>query len=214
MSHYVETVATLFRSGGSFMWVLLVILACAVAVMIERLIFLYFICPRDNFGLVDKLKAVIESGKGDEAAKLLVGKTAPTHVLLNVAVESYNAGDTSAEIQEDVEESAISQIHRFSVRLNYLSLFANIGTLVGLLGTITGLMVSFSALATVDPAQKASLLAAGISEAMLTTAFGLIIAVPCMIVYTVFANRQSVLVKDLDESTVRLMNFMKKKIAK
>jgi biopolymer transport protein ExbB/TolQ len=213
MWHYVELLASLFRSGGPFMWALLFFLACAAAVMVERLVFLYFICPRDTSGVVNRLKTAIGEGRLDDAAKILQGKSSPTHVLLSVAVDSFNAGYAAADIQEDVEEAAISQIHRFSVRLNYLSLFANVATLVGLLGTITGLMQSFTSLATVDAAQKASMLAAGISQAMITTAFGLIIAVPCMVVYTVYANRQSALVKDLDESTVRLLNFIKKKRA-
>jgi biopolymer transport protein ExbB/TolQ len=181
--------------------------------MLERLVFLYFICPRDNSALVDRLKAALDGGGPDDALKILGGGSSPTFILLKAALDSFKSGDSHADIQENVEEEAISQIHRFSVRLNYLSLFANVATLVGLLGTITGLMQSFTSLATVDAAQKASMLAAGISQAMITTAFGLIIAVPCMVVYTVYANRQSALVKDLDESTVRLLNFMKKKRA-
>ncbi|MDR0331581.1 MAG: MotA/TolQ/ExbB proton channel family protein [Chitinispirillales bacterium] len=213
MSQYIGVLADWFRSGGSFMWVLLLFFACAVAVMIERVIFLYFVCPRDTSELVNKLKTAVGEGKLDEAAKMLQGKSSPTHMLLGIAVDSFGAGYTAADIQEDVEESAIGQIHRFSVRLNYLSLFANISTLVGLLGTIVGLMRSFTSLASVDPSQKASLLAAGISLAMITTAAGLVVAVPCMVAYTIFSNRQSALVKDLDESTVRLLNFMKKKRA-
>jgi biopolymer transport protein ExbB/TolQ len=213
MENIIPTLANWFRSGGPFMWVLLFFMACAVAVAVERFVFLFFVCPRDTSQVVSRLKAAISEGTLDEAAKALSGKTSPTLALLNIAADSFKAGYSWADIQEDVEEAAISQIHRFSVRLNYLSLFANVATLVGLLGTIAGLMQSFSALADVDPAQKASLLAAGISQAMITTAFGLIIAVPCMVVYTIFANRQSVLVKDLDESTVRLLNFMKKKAA-
>jgi len=211
MSHYVEMLANWFRSGGPFMWVLLFFSACAFAVAVERMIFLYFICPRDTSDLVAKLKTAVGEGRGPDAAKMLQGKGSPTLALLHIAVDSFNAGYTSADIQEDVEEAAISQIHRFSVRLNYLSLFANVSTLIGLLGTITGLMQSFTSLASVDAAQKASMLASGISQAMITTAAGLIIAVPCMVVYTIFSNRQSVLVKDLDESTVKLLNFMKKK---
>jgi len=213
MGHYVELLANLFRSGGPFMWALLLFFACAAAVALERVIFLYFVCPRDTSGVVNRLKTAIGEGRLDDAVKVLQGKSSPTHTLLGVAVDSFGAGYAAADIQEDVEEAAISQIHRYSVRLNYLSLFANIATLVGLLGTITGLMQSFTSLATVDAAQKASMLAAGISQAMITTAFGLIIAVPCMVAYTILANRQSALVKDLDESTVRLLNFMKKKRA-
>ncbi|MDR2578112.1 MAG: MotA/TolQ/ExbB proton channel family protein [Chitinispirillales bacterium] len=211
MTQHIELLATWFRSGGPFMWALLLFLASATAVTIERLIFLYVICPRDNSGLVGKLKTALSENKPDEALKILGKKSSPVCALLRVAVESFKAGGSPADIQENIEEAAIGHLHRFSERLNYLSLFANVATLVGLLGTISGLMQSFSALATVDAAQKATLLAAGISEAMITTAFGLIIAVPCMIVYTIFANRRSALVKDLDESTVRLLNFMKKK---
>jgi biopolymer transport protein ExbB len=213
MSNYVELLATWFRSGGPFMWVLLFFSACAAAVALERMIFLYFVCPRDTSDLVGKLKTAVGEGRGDDAAKMLQGKGSPALALLNIAVDSFNAGYTAADIQEDVEEAAISQIHRFSVRLNYLSLFANVSTLIGLLGTITGLMQSFTSLASVDAAQKAAMLASGISQAMITTAAGLIIAVPCMVVYTIFSNRQSALVKDLDESTVRLLNFIKKKKA-
>ena len=98
-----------------------------------------------------------------------------------------------------------------SQRLNYLSLFANIATLLGLLGTIAGLQVSFSSLVAVEAAKKATMLAQGISQAMNTTAFGLIVAVPCMILYTILFNKQQALTKDLDEAVVRLLNYMKKK---
>ena len=211
MAHYVELVAEWFRLGGPVMWVLLFFCACAAAIIAERFIFLYFICPKDYSGLLHKVKAAVGEDKVDDALKYVSGSAAPTHVLLQVALQSFKAGDALSDIQENVEEAAIHQVHRFSVRINYLTLFANVATLVGLLGTITGLMLSFSSLATVEAAQKAAMLAAGISQAMITTAFGLIIAVPCMVVYTIFSNRQSRLVKDLDESIVKLINFMKKR---
>ncbi|MCL2690123.1 MAG: MotA/TolQ/ExbB proton channel family protein [Chitinispirillia bacterium] len=213
MSNFIELVAEWFRVGGPVMWVLLFFAACAASIMAERFIFLYFICPKDYSVLLHKIKSAIGEDKTEEALKSVGDKSAPTHVLLNVALQSFKAGDSISDIQENVEEAAIHQIHRFSVRINYLTLFANVATLVGLLGTITGLMLSFSSLATVEAAQKASMLAAGISQAMITTAFGLIIAVPCMVIYTVYSNRQTRLVKELDESIVKLLNFMKKKRA-
>jgi biopolymer transport protein ExbB/TolQ len=99
---------------------------------------------------------------------------------------------------------------RMITRLNYLSLFSNIATLLGLLGTISGLQASFSSLAAVEASKKATMLAAGIAEAMNCTAFGLIVAVPCMVMYTVLYNKQQQLTKALDESVVRIVNFMKK----
>jgi biopolymer transport protein ExbB/TolQ len=114
-------------------------------------------------------------------------------------------------VQEGVEEAAIRELPKLSERLNYLALFANIATLLGLLGTIAGLQVSFSSLASVEAAKKATMLAKGISQAMNTTAFGLIVAVPCMIFYTMLNNKQQRLTKELDETVVKTVNLIKKK---
>ena len=132
-------------------------------------------------------------------------------MLLKTALERFDAGMDIEEIREGLEEEAIKQVPRLSQRLNYLTLFANIATLLGLLGTITGLQLSFSSLANVEAAKKAAMLASGISQAMLTTAFGLIVAIPCMVIYTFLYNKQSQLVKDLDEATVKFLNYLKKK---
>ena len=131
-------------------------------------------------------------------------------MLFRTALERFNSGLPIDEIREGVEEAAIQQVPRLSQRLNYLSLFANIATLLGLLGTITGLQLSFSSLATVDAAKKAALLATGISQAMITTAFGLI-GCPCMVAYTFLVNKQNQLTKDLDEAVVKFANYLKKK---
>ncbi|MDR0305539.1 MAG: MotA/TolQ/ExbB proton channel family protein [Chitinispirillales bacterium] len=211
MTGFFSLVGEWFRVGGPVMWVLLFFSACAAAIIAERFIFLYFICPKNYSGLLNNVKKAVGEDKIEDAIKFVSGRLAPTHVLLAVALQSFKEGSSISDIQENVEEAAIHQIHRFSVRINYLTLFANVATLVGLLGTITGLMISFSSLANVEAAQKAAMLAAGISQAMITTAFGLIVAVPCMVVYTIYSNRQTRLVKDLDESVVKLINFMKKK---
>jgi biopolymer transport protein ExbB/TolQ len=117
----------------------------------------------------------------------------------------------SDKIQEGLEEVAIQEVPRLSERLNYLVLFANISTLLGLLGTITGLQLAFSSLGTVEASKKASMLATGISELMVCTAFGLMVAIPCMVAYTFLNNKCARLTKDLDESVVKFMNYLKKK---
>ena len=147
----------------------------------------------------------------EEAKKIVSAGNAPLQVLLRTAIDRYSSGFSTEEIQEGVEEAAIQQVPRLTQRLNYLALFANVATLLGLLGTITGLQLSFSSLATVEAAKKASLLASGISQAMITTAFGLIVAVPCMVLYTFLNNKHNQLVKDLDEAVVKFLNYLKKK---
>lgn len=207
----VKFLAEWFTAGGPFMWAILAVLAFSCAVFAERLFFYYLVCGRRGNQIVSKLAGFLNDNKTGEADKLLKRGNAPLLVLLRTALDRFSSGVTADEVQEGVEETAIIQVPRLSQRLNYLSLFANIATLLGLLGTITGLQLSFSSLATVDAAQKASLLASGISQAMITTAFGLIVAIPCMVAYTFLVNKQNQLTKDLDQSVVKFLNYLKKK---
>ncbi len=207
----IETLARWYTDGGPFMGVILGVMALAVAVSVERLIFYYFICKKKGTSLVSELARSLNENKIEQARKILSRGSDPKTMLLKTALERFDAGMGIEEIQEGVEEEAIKQVPRLSQRLNYLTLFANIATLLGLLGTITGLQLSFSSLANVEAAKKAAMLASGISQAMLTTAFGLIVAIPCMVIYTFLYNKQSQLVKDLDEATVKFLNYLKKK---
>lgn len=209
----IELIAVKFNEGGPFMWVILVVLAAACAIVIERLIFYFIICNINGVKLVANVAKALNSDKIEEAKKVATRKRAPINILIQTAIERYGAGMNIDDIQEGVDETAIKEIPKMSQRLNYLSLFANIATLLGLLGTIAGLQVSFSSLAAVEAAKKATMLAQGISQALNTTAFGLIVAVPCMILYTILTNKQQALIKDLDEAVVRLLNYMKKRRA-
>ena len=210
MIHYI---AAWFNGGGPFMWAILAVLAFAVAVVAERLIFYYGICRDRGTALV----AVVARNLNNDdtaGAQQAVSGPAPVAVLLRAALERFKAGMPIAEIQEGVEEAAIKEIPRLGNRLNYLVLFANIATLLGLLGTITGLQLAFSSLGSVEASRKATMLAQGISELMVCTAFGLMVAIPCMIAYTVLHNKQNRLTRDLDESVVKLMNYFRKKGAR
>lgn len=208
----IQTFAAWFADGGKFMWVILAVLAVSVAVVIERLVFYYGICGTNGRKTVADIARALNENKVEDAKRLVVSG-APLTSLLRVAVDRYSDGMSIEEIQEGVEEASIQQVPRFSKRLNYLSLFANIATLLGLLGTISGLQLSFSSLVSVEASKKAAMLAKGISEFMTCTAFGLVVAVFCMIFYTILSNKQSQLVKDLDESVVKCINYLKKKQA-
>lgn len=209
----VTKLAAWFNAGGPYMWAILAVCAAACAVVVERALFYYIICGRRGLKHVHELSVAINGGKDEEVKNLVQRGNAPLTVLLRAATDGYLKKQPFAEIQEVVEETAIQQLPRLPQRLNYLSLFANVATLLGLLGTIAGLQLSFSSLASVEAVKKAAMLASGISQAMITTAFGLIIAIPCMILYTFLSNKQSRVMKELDEATVRFLNFLRKKCA-
>lgn len=207
----VQSCAAWFNGGGPFMWAILAVLAFAVAVVAERLIFYYGTCRDRGTRLVADIARNLNNNAMDKAEQAVRQSKAPVSVLLRAALERFNAGMNISEIQEGVEEAAIKELPRISERLNYLVLFANIATLLGLLGTIMGLQLAFSSLGTVEASKKAAKLAEGISELMVCTAFGLMVAVPCMIAYTFLHNVQNRLTRDLDESIVKIMNYFRKK---
>jgi biopolymer transport protein ExbB len=208
-----HAIARFFNSGGNFMWVILAVLAASVAVMIERIIFYYIVCRKNGAQMSASAMKALHQGDVEAAKKAVSLGNAPINVLLLTAVNRYGAKMPYSEIEEGVQEAAITELPRMTQRLNYLSLFANIATLLGLIGTISGLQASFSSLAAVEASKKAVMLAAGIAEAMNCTAFGLITAVPSMMMYTFLFNKQQKLSKEIDESVVRTLNFFKKKPA-
>ncbi len=206
----IEFLAASFREGGSFMWVILGIFAIVCAVVVERAIFLYVYCGGDARRLARAVVDKVSAGDGAGARAVAGKRRTPVHVLLSVLLSRHAAGDGLEEMQDAVEESAITELPRYGDRIPWLALFANISTLMGLLGTITGLQTSFGSLGSVEASQKAAMLSSGISEAMNCTAFGLIVAVSCMVFHTLFTNRNMVLTRRLDEAVVRVMNYVKR----
>ena len=97
-------------------------------------------------------------------------------------------------------------IPRLEKRTHYLATFANIATLLGLLGTIIGLIQAFNAVANANPADKADLLSASISVAMNTTAFGLIAAIPLLLMFTVLQTKTTEIVDSMEMATVKFLN--------
>jgi len=207
-----ESFARFFTSGGPFMWLILILFASALAVMIERLIFYLVTCRNDSASMVAGAAKAINTGDTNGARKIVSQRKAPLNAILTAAIDRYAEGLAFKDIRQGVEEVAIREVPRLSQRINYLAMFANIATLTGLLGTIFGLQRSFSSLALAEASQKAAMLAEGISQAMNTTAFGLIVAIPCLIAYAKLSNMQAGLSEDLDASSIRLLNYLESKL--
>lgn len=205
-----QPIALFFTTGGIFMWLILAILAGAVAVIAERTIYYTLRC-RNAPHMVTRIAEALNEDRTTDALTIVRENSAPVNIILEVALERYNQKFNYDDIQKGVEETAIKEVPKISSRLNYLALFANISTLAGLLGTIFGLQQSFSSLGLAAAAQKATMLASGISQAMNTTAFGLIVAIPCMIAYSVLTNKKASLLEDLDEAVVKTMNYLERK---
>ena len=107
-----------------------------------------------------------------------------------------------------MDESMIEITPQLEKRTHYLATFANLATLLGLLGTVSGLIHAFGAVATVNPADKANLLSASISEAMNCTAFGLMTAVPIVFAHAFLQTKTSELIASLEMAFVKFLNVI------
>ncbi len=201
------TIASFFQSGGPMMWVILAILAVAVSIILERLLFFYSQAADRADELAVNTAARITENEISEALEDLGDAGGPARQLMRRATELAWDGEEAEGIQMAVEELAMREVPRFGRRLNYLAMLANVATLAGLLGTIFGLQQSFSALAVAEASQKASVLAAGIAQAMNTTAFGLMVAMPLLAVHARLTSLAARRTEECDSGVTKLLNF-------
>ncbi len=202
----VTSIVKFFQDGGFFMYPNLLILAIATAIVLERLVVLAR-SGTDGERLWSQLAPVVQGRRVDEAVRTCTHSTKPLNQVLAGGLRAMKGSFTREDVQGGVDEAMTKVIPRVEARLHYLPNFANVATLLGLLGTIIGLIQDFTAVSMADPAQKASLLAQGISVAMNNTAFGLVIAIPTMLAYTFLQSRANRIIESIEECSLRLINL-------
>jgi biopolymer transport protein ExbB len=202
----INTIAAFFQSGGIFMWILLFIWAVGIAISLERFFKLSFKFDVDGSSFMNELQRYILSNDIQGAIRVCSGSVAALPRVLKSGLK--RSSSSADQIQNAIDATALEVIPKVELRLNYLQLIANIATLFGLLGTIQGLIQSFGAVAAADPAQKAELLALGISKAMNTTFLGLVVAISIMMVHAFLSSKSEKIINEIDEFSVKLMDLL------
>ncbi len=197
----------ILNSGGAFMYVILALSVVAFAVFCERASFLYLRLKLNVDTAYQRVLAALESynyqGALEECSRI---ERHPLGRILKAGLLKSDRRDK--EIELAMEERLLAEIPLVKARINYLTLFANIATLLGLLGTILGLITAFQGVSSASEAAKQEILARGISVAMLTTAFGLVVAIPCLAGYYVLNNRGDQLIDKFEEKALGLLNVL------
>ncbi len=202
----VNSIADFIQSGGVFMWVILLIWAVGIAISLERFMKLSFKFDVDGSSFMNELQRYVLSNDIQGAIRVCSGSVAALPRVLKSGLK--RATQSSEQIQNAIDATALEVIPKVELRLNYLQMIANISTLFGLLGTIQGLIQSFSAVASADPAQKAELLATGISKAMNTTFLGLLAAISIMMLHTFLSSKSEKIINEIDEFSVKLLDLL------
>lgn len=197
------------KSGFVFMWILAFLAVSALGLIIERWLDIRRRTNVDAESFIDHLKALLQEKKLDEAYKLChtAGKRALPRI---VGAGIKRKGQPTEVIMSAMEEESLHLIPILEKRINYILMLGNVSTLLGLMGTIFGLILSFAAVARpdVDPVVKSSLLASGISTAMNTTLLGLMISVPCVLVFSIFKSKVENTVQEIDRYAASLLKVL------
>ncbi len=201
-----ESTIRFFNSGGPVMYLILFALLLGLAIIVERIISIRFRNRIDTETFVNKVIELVRSGNANRAIEYCTRSNAALPKITKAGLKELNS--SSADIQNAMELAAMVEIPKLEKRTNYLSMIANVATLLGLLGTIMGLISSFAAVAHADAADKATLLSAGISLAMNTTAFGIIAAIPCLIGYTYLVEKTNEIIDEINENVARLYRYI------
>jgi biopolymer transport protein ExbB len=202
-----NTLIQFFQSGGPFMYPILVVLAIGLAITLERYFYLSASKLR-NRRMIAKLLPLLEKGEMSSAVKMAKESSSAVSAILLQGTENYQSARRRDDFEAAMEESIMETIPRLEKRTHYLAMFANIATLLGLLGTIIGLIKAFTAVAQVDPSMKAEILSTSISVAMNTTAFGLIVAIPLLLFYTVLQTKTTAIIDSLEMTVVKFVNHL------
>ena len=198
--------AAFFQGGGPFMFVILAVSVVGFATALER----FWVIGRASSWNGDKLACDLAArvAKGDVNGALDTARKVNSPVG-KIAVAILTCPQRSEEsLMNAADGEAAMVLPPLSRRLPQLSMLANTATLLGLLGTIFGLTTAFAAVGAADPSQRSAFLAAGISQALNTTAFGLIVAVPGMLAHGFLAGRVERIVEQVDGVAVQLIRAM------
>jgi biopolymer transport protein ExbB/TolQ len=201
----INTIINFFKDGGFVLFPLALIFIVGVAISIERWLYLTVETAR-NRSLWDDVAPHLGAGNFKQAIALANNSQAQIGTVLKYGLARLSTARRRDDIQQAMEESLLEIVPRLEKRTPYLASLANIGMLIGLLGTIIALINAFGAVAQANPAEKASLLAAAISEAMNATASGLFVAITLLLTHMFLEAKTTSLIDSLEIAVVKFLN--------
>lgn len=200
--------------GGIFMWVILLASISGLAVIIEKMY--TFLSKEKKLSENEKnqLYKALRTGNKEEILKLCKDKTdsvskSVTKIVSNMDINFDELDNSHRQVIEGIiSESILEQTTELEKGMSLLGTVVNAAPQLGLLGTVTGMIAAFSAL-TRNGTSTAKIVAGGISEALYTTAFGLIVAIPALVFYNYFNRRIDVIVAEMERAALQFLSRVK-----
>jgi biopolymer transport protein ExbB len=196
----------LFTKGGFFFIVNTFFLAIVIGLIVERSIYFLGRGHLNAKAFLEQLRKLLSANNVDRAKKLCDATTAPVARVAKAGLNRLHRGE--AAVAQAMEETMTDTLPEVKTRIGALWSLANISTLIGLLGTITGLISVFDSIKNKDPVTAKTELSKGISEAMYNTAFGLFIALICMVAHLLLSAAMKKVISDLEAFSLRFENLL------
>jgi biopolymer transport protein ExbB/TolQ len=201
-----QGIAEFIEEGGFFMYLNILCSVVVIATIVERAVFILTKYRVNSREFLAQIRKLVQAGNLDRAIKLCEAAPLPLLQVVKAGLTQANRGEEA--VVAAIEEKMLDVAPDLNKRIAALWSLANIATLIGLLGTITGLIKAFEAVSFASPEQRSALLSRGISEAMNNTAFGLGIAVTCMISHLIISGAAKRITADLERTAVKLENLL------
>lgn len=206
-----ESIIKFVVESGTFGYAIVLTGIASLAIIIERVKTLYFDFNLKTESFMAQLNSLLLSDKIEESVTFCeANKDKPVAHIIKSVLERADRDEES--MKKSFEISFTEVLPKVVKRLGFLAMLANVATLIGLLGTIQGLILAFQAVAHADPSQKQTLLAEGISVAMNTTAMGLSVAIPVLVVQSLLSSKKDSILTDCAENGSRVLDLLTSRV--
>ena len=204
---FYTTMVAFFQNGGFFMYPIALVMSLGIAIALERFFFLSKE-TRSNRRDFEAILPLLRQKRTRELTDMTARSRSAVSRMMADGLARMSATRRRHDIEYAMEEQLLEVLPTIERRTPYLATFANVATLLGLLGTITGLIGAFTAVADADPSEKAAMLSQSISIAMNCTAFGLITAIPLLLIHSFLQNKTNAIVESLEIAMVKFLNML------
>ena len=204
-----NTAVKFFQDCGLFIYPSILIMALGLAIAIERFAFLSK-ARNQNRKLWEQVLPMLQGGQFKDVQSITARSDAAVGKIVNYGLTRMQSPGRREDFDAAMEEGMMEIVPRLEKRTHYIATFANVITLVGLLGTIIGLIKGFTAVAQVNPAEKAEMLSASISIAMNNTAFALMVAIPFLLIHAFLQAKTSEIVDGLEAAKISFLNLVQR----
>jgi biopolymer transport protein ExbB len=200
------TLLSMFYDGGAWMYPLILCSLFATGVIIAKAYTLWA-AHRRSRSVLEEVEVLARSGRLDEGIRVAAETPGPVAAILYAGLRRLRAQQTGGDIEKAIKTTGVIELGFLERGLVVLATIANVAPLLGFLGTVAGMISAFGAIAAAGQVE-ASLVAGGIKIALITTATGLIIAIPVNVAYNFFVTRIDKLIREMEEGTSHVLNLI------